>query len=592
MKKQNHKNILQPLRSTIKIHKFIGFDIETIEIKGTHQFYFGSIVNDNFSYIFFDKDEFVEELLKRKYCTYTFVATNLNFDFLGLFSKHKEFNNFKKIFRGSNLLLCSLSKGKKGTIKFIDTFNYIQFSVKKLGSIIGVDKLHPPEYMGERDSRTFEELEYFIEYNIYDSYISYKFMEFLQKGTNELGGELKITIASSSLNVFRRKYLHFPIKKELEVLKDNEVDLFIREAYYGGRTEVFSKGLKTNVNYYDINSLYPSVMYKYKVPIPNSVKKVDTPCISNIINHYGVTRCRVIAPDIDKPLLPYRCPKSKKLLFPTGEFQGTYNNNELLKALQLGYKITPLQQIIYTRNTDMFKRYIDELYNLRLKYKKENSPMQLIVKLYMNSLYGKFGQYNKTESEILDTDYIEDEELLKDILLYDTLYDVKENIAIKNTQSVYDGCHALPIFSSYISSYARIELYNYLEKYDVIYCDTDSIVTPDTVPTSNKLGDMKLEGVLEYAEFYKPKMYTMKFLDEEDSIVKIKGIPKCNTQELQTLLNNGSVKRVKFSKLKESIRRGIDPNSVIEVDKKLSLQDTKRLWFGDISVPLYIQEEK
>jgi len=327
------------------------------------------------------------------------------------------------------------------------------------------------------------------------------------------------------------------------------------------------------------------------IPIPNSVKKVTNPDLINIINYEGVSKCNIIAPDIDIPLLPYRDDKTKRLIFPTGEFTGVYNHNELREAIKLGYKITPIKQIIYKKTKKLFKRYIEELYNLRLDYKSQKSSMELVVKLCMNSLYGKFGQFNKTETDIKYISGLSKEEQVK-ISLYDTDYDTKDDLAIKNTSSIYDGSHALPIISSYITSYARIELYKYLSQHNPIYCDTDSIVTADTIPTSNKLGDMKLEGVVERCEFYKPKFYYMKMLGEEQEIIKIKGVTKCSYEELQEIKKGMSVNRFKFSKIKESVRRGIDYNSVIKIDKNINLDDNKRIWFGNISIPKYISEEQ
>jgi hypothetical protein len=43
MNQNKIKNTLQPLKSTIKSHNFVGFDVETYDVKGVQTFYFGSI---------------------------------------------------------------------------------------------------------------------------------------------------------------------------------------------------------------------------------------------------------------------------------------------------------------------------------------------------------------------------------------------------------------------------------------------------------------------------------------------------------------------------------------------------------------------
>jgi hypothetical protein len=57
----------------------------------------------------------------------------------------------------------------------------------------------------------------------------------------------------------------------------------------------------------------------------------------------------------------------------------------------------------------------------------------------------------------------------------------------------------------------------YVRKYDALYCDTDSIATYKKIPTSEKLGDFKLEA-RGNAMFIRPKLYFI--FDKENNVTK------------------------------------------------------------------------
>jgi len=203
--KDKIKNTLIPLTSKIKKFDFVGFDVETYDVKGVQTFYFGSIFYyDAKGYevfeTYFDRETLINRILTPTFKSKYIVATNLAFDYSSLFYGTIHWNDLKLIWRGSDLITVKYKlPNKKGSINFIDTFNYVGFSVAKLGSIIGINKMKQPNYIGKRKCKNKEELKYFIEYNKYDCKISCNFMYFLQKGLNEIGGSLKLTIASSSL---------------------------------------------------------------------------------------------------------------------------------------------------------------------------------------------------------------------------------------------------------------------------------------------------------------------------------------------------------------------------------------------------------
>ena len=605
-----YANCLKPL-SNKKLVKFdfVGFDVETYGYD--NKFFLGGIyyyrgkTEKNPVYIpFYDREEMISFLLSPKFMGKYIVATNLDFDLTKLFLNTKYWNDIKRIERGSQLIYAEYKLKnweKKGKIKFIDTTNYLFFSVEKLGKIIGVNKLDKPkcwervynvkgeivDYNVHRPKDKEEKIE-LEEYNKYDCKISADFMYFLQRGFNEAGGKLQITLASTSFDVWRRGFLNNLLIKEEYITKKKDIKEFIFEGYYGGRTEVFEKGNFWSVWYFDVNSLYPSVM-KEKFPLPQSIKLIYNPSLEYINYYEGVSRVKVKAPKgLHKPFLPFR--QDGKLIFPLGTFEGVFNHNELVYAIKLGYEILEVkEQIIYTKSFYPFKDFVDYFYNKRLEYKAQNNKMELVTKLILNSLYGKFGQKKITITEIKDIDYFEDSYQLEKYMSINNAQ-LKNGFVIYKKDKKYNGKNSYPILASYVTSKARIKMYPYINNKDVIYTDTDSVISKSNLYENVKtLGGMKLEGFFEKCILIKPKLYYLANSDEE--IVKAKGLIRADYEDFTDIINHKSIKKNKLMKLKESIRRKMIPYQKFSVEKKFSLVDTKRIWEENLSKPLVIENE-
>jgi hypothetical protein len=593
--KEYYKNSLKQLScNKLRKYDFIGFDVETYG--KDNLFYLGGLFyftegKKEVYKVFYSRDEMIEFILTFKFQGKYIVATNLGFDLTTLFYNTKYWNDLKILERGSAIIYAEYvfkNSDKKGKIKFIDTLNYAPFSVEKLGKIINIPKQTKPKFLGEIPTNE-QDKKYLEYYNMYDCLISCKFMYFLQEGIiTDGGGNLKITIASTSFDIWRRNFQPSILIKESWVLDDKEIKNFIFGGYYGGRTEVFKRGLFKNVSYYDINSLYPSVM-RLAFPLPQSVKKVSSPSIDYVLKYMGVTECEVFCPYMNKPLLPYKEKKTGKLIFPTGKFKGTWNNCELQLALKLGYKILKIyKQIIYTENFYPFKNFVEHFYKKRQDYKDKGSNMEHIVKLILNSLYGKFGQKRIKKSRVIDlNNYEGDYEKLKLELTDDFI--IKGNKLLINVEEEYDGKNVYPILASYVTSYSRVLMYHYIDNENVIYTDTDSLVCEKPIYShSKKLGELKLEGTFKEAFFVKPKFYYC--LDDDGYHVKVKGLCNATIEDFLKMLKKEVVYKTKFAKLKESIRQELNVNEIINIPKLMNLEDNKRLWFENESKPLELSE--
>jgi len=249
------------------------------------------------------------------------------------------------------------------------------------------------------------------------------------------------------------------------------------------------------------------------------------------------------------------------------------NSSEYYNALN-DYNIEVIEGYHF-KGTDLFNKYINDMYNLRLKFDKSNPcscfycsipnmkltlHMNLIAKLLMNSLYGRFGLnpllpdtqiINKNSLEkIVDSSEITEIIEFEDRLLIQYIEEKKvdnynnEELDVINTSNI--------AIASAITAYSRITMAK-IKKYcldnytKIYYSDTDSVFTDQPLPdfiVGSKLGEWKLEGIYSKAVFLAPKVYGL--IDQNGKeIVKCKGYKNknLNFNDLRNLLTlNESIK--------------------------------------------------
>ena len=564
---------------------FYGFDCENDGKNLTC----GSIVGKNYEFSFFDVDKFLEEIEKDRFRNSILFATNLEYDIGVLLNNKPELKQkFSFVSRGGRMIACRY-KTKHHSVTFGDTMNFTPHGVKKLGEMIGLRKLKAPSSW-ERP-KTCEDWKYLQEYNIQDSKISYLFMENLRQGFDVLGGDIKTTISSTALHIWRK---NFYTKK----LRSSEFIDEEQASYYGGRTEAFKRGyFDKNINpvyVYDFSSHYPASMLELKIPIPDTAEKT----IDKELKREGISYVNVVTPkNLLIPLLPVR--QDKKLIFPVGKFSGWYTHLELRKAKEIGYKINVVKSITY-ETEDMFSGYVTKFYALKSKYKKEgNEIMTLISKLMLNSLYGKFA----TKLEVEKIVHVKN-------LSHDEYVDLME----RGNKQCGDFIHytedmpntpdyVQPIVSSYITSHARIKLYEAFESVgleNVIYCDTDSIFCLKPINEVEGLGGLEREYT---GGMYvvRPKVYAPLNDGDKYKGIRVKGLGR-EIKDLamfkKHILGQKRIDYTRLSKIRESNRRGFYYGEEIKVFKELNLEDTKRLWLETFpftrfmgSEPLDIQKQ-
>lgn len=404
----------------------------------------------------------------------------------------------------------------------------------------------------------------------FEHYIISKFSVNLKKS---------ITLAQLALRIYRTNYLKFPIPNYRPIEDD------IRKSYFGGRTEIF-KMYGENLNYYDVTSLHPYVMHERYMPVGKPIKDADMK-----ISEFGICKVTVEAPkDIKIPLLPHKI--RGKLIFPRGKWTGFYCTPELQKAEKLGYKIEVHYGYKF-KAAKIFTNYIDELFKLKQSNSKD-SVNYMVSKLLMNSLYGKFGQRREKQQIIIFPKNLEGLEPL----------DFFGDLPVYSKKVESKAKHILPAIASFVSSYARIHLY---EKGfeaatalggNIYYCDTDSVITDVKLPIGTMLGDLTdelPEGIKE-GIFLLPKMYGIKTNTGE--YVKCKGFPKklfdYNIYKQAYLSGDMSAFRYEDEKIAtpfESMRRNKSFVSMIKRSRSVIQRYDKRIVVNGIDTEPYTINE-
>jgi len=546
------KKKLSPIKSSTG--RFAVFDIETYN--WIHPYALGFFDGQDY-FEFLGKDcikKFLTFILRHKYRGISVYAHNggrFDFNFLVDVLKNMDYK-FDMIFQGSRCLLLKVyqryytdSKGNThgDVIKFVDSVSLLRFKLDDLTK--DFDVVHKKlNFMDKKtDERDYEYLyrlykqddKRFHDYLKNDVFGLHEVLTKFNNLINDNNGKLGLTIASTSMRTFQKGYL----KRDL-FMSDRDLNDEMKIAYYGGRTEIFRLYLpEGKYRCYDINSLYPYVMFNNRFPVgkPKTIKNPDK---NTIKEHIGITKCKVICPkDIYIPVLPYKKDMGghNKLIFPTGKFSGYWDNHQLRKAMELGYKIIPQKSFVF-ESSYLFKDYVNNFYELKRK-SKSGTPSYILAKLMLNSLYGKFAQSQDSEMLMKFTN----PKQMKDYEITDV---VDEDTGLFKVKTESKGNFFIPQISIHVTALAQLRLYHFIEQLInkgkmVSYCDTDSLFTDGYLHTSDKLGDMKKEYSFRKGYFLLPKTYCI-ITPNGDVKVKAKGF----TSRFQDRLDEQDFKKALF----------------------------------------------
>ncbi len=485
------KQFIRPMRPGYSPKKIFAFDTED-DSRGRLKM--GDIFNGKRHFTFYDRESIIEwfyNLPIPNNKRYYFFAHNLEYDLINVFKFRFDLIEY---ILWNNFTIYAKLKGRD--VYFGDSLNLSYHApLKRLGDAIGLPKL-----AFDPDS---------VEYLRRDVEIVYYYVEQLQNTLNkDYQTNLKYTIPSIAIEIFKKHFLDFPVER---FISDDA-----RATYFGGRAEAFHIGELYSddfggIRYSDINSSYPYSMMK-DFPDTGSIRPVDSLDVP-----FGFARVAVEVDD-SIPSLPVRM--DGKIYFPSGIFRGIWNLEEIRHFRDSGGKILDVEYIMGTdKGFPYFEKYVKYFYE---KKRDCDDPFyrDFFYKLFLNSLYGKFGE--KLESkEMIDIAELKGRKS----------FNVKKIFGGKViiSDQDFESKNANVLWASYVTGYSRSLLHKNLKLVESkgfpLYCDTDSIIykgNPGILDEGRELGQWKTEN-FKSVDIRGAKFYKME--SETETIYRAKGIP-------------------------------------------------------------------
>ena len=323
---------------------------------------------------------------------------------------------------------------------------------------------------------------------------------------------------------------------------------FAWKSYFGGRFEMLQRGFIGKAHVYDINSAYPYAITQLPDLTSGDWYRTDERILDK--SRVGFFKIKVDVDDMNL-VAPFPFRKKNRILYPSGEFI-THCTLQELQAVKndIGYSIIDSYQFIPRGKKRPFRKFINSLYQKRLELKKQNNPMQLPIKVIINSIYGKTGQVSTRIGSLFN-----------------------------------------PVLFAFITGYSRAMLYQFMKKHklqnDIVAFATDSICTTKKVNVnSEKLGEFSLDGTGDDCYFLQNGFYRI------NGTWKQRGIGKLGSKEIEhldTIQRDGKL----FYSFKVNrvgrLRNSIITNNLSNIgkfqiyEKQINLNaDRKRMWMGEL----------
>jgi hypothetical protein len=613
------KNLLAQSKLTNKI---ITMDIETYIKDGVHVPYTISWTDGEKSKSYFILDsnssnnmltQAIKDIMIKKYDNFNVYIHNLSrFDGIFLLKILVNLGKIKPLIHHGDLISIGF-KFKNYIITFKDSQQLLILSLRKLGKAFGVETqkgYFPYSFVNENnlnyigitpDFSLFNNISHdeydgitSYNWNLRDEAIKYceidciSLYQIIFKFSELIFGLFKInihkypTLSSLAFAIFKT---HFLREDELPQLS-GQIANDIREGYTGGAVDVYVPQNKegTKIYCYDVNSLYPYVMNEFDMPVGKPIYfEGDIRAIDK--DAFGFFYCKIVTPNnLKHPIIQTHVKSNNGLrtVAALGSWESMIFSEEMDNAMKFGYQFEILWGYKFDKG-EIFKDYVDFLYNIRLQYPKSH-PLNYIAKILLNSLYGRFGMDDNFQNiNIIHKDYLADFEnkffdqieekmdLGDHVLLFHKKLDsTKEDNTTHNV--------SIAVASS-ITAYSRIHMSQFKNNpsINLYYTDTDSIYTDSDLDESfidNKvLGKLKLENIGSKAIFLAPKVYCLLTKDGE-FIHKVKGLNHeidLTFKDFENLLN----KDLKIEKTQVKWKRSLNEGKINILEQLYTLKVTE-----------------
>lgn len=445
----------------------------------------------------------------------------------------KDFRESKKCF--STLIddtgifyTITINNGRRTRCEFRDSMKKVPAAVKKLAKDFKTRyKKLELDYIVDRPENyipTIEELDYMKnDVRVVGEVLN----TFYEQGFD------KMTIGSDALTYYKNLIGKRTFEKRFPQL-ESQCEYYCRKAYKGGycyvKKDVAGKTYNKTGNTYDVNSLYPSMlssteyeMYGKKVrnyyPVGAGVyfkgQYKEATLYPLYVQHF---KAAFVLKENMLPTIQLkhtgRFADNEYIEDSGAEMQDLYLTNVDMEMFLLHYDIISIEYIdgyMFVAARGMFDRYVNHF--MEVKETTTGAP-RTIAKLYLNNLYGKFGQSLEGRSK---TPYYDDEQRI-------VRYTITEG---QQRKGVY-----VPI-AAWCTAYSRrFTIYHAQLNYkNFCYADTDSIhmfgEAEGIVIHPTHLCTWKHECEWDRARFLRQKTYAEHIVKEDGEIINPYWLPKC-----------------------------------------------------------------
>jgi len=439
---------------------------------------------------FTSTDDFVDYVAKRDIILYAHNGGKFDWHFIS-----------HRFVAGSDLLIINgrLSRFQIGRCEFRDSFNLMPVSLdqyqKEKIDYTKMHYLYREQHMPE--IRTYLKSDCVNLWN-------------MVQGFDETYGR-HITQASAAMSFWQYR-LNNKIPRS-----DAEFYDIIKPFYYGGRVQCFEYGDLAapegkNFQSIDINSAYPFAMLSEHPYSIDYVRKDGKP--RKNIKNWGPMLFTVEC--IARGCFPYRG-TNKNLYFPADDVNRRYfvTGWEVMTALET----ETVEDLVILEHYDFdetqnFSEYVNHFWQARQDFKAAGDKGgEFYCKIFLNSLYGKFGMDIRKHKNYTLKPRGEIPQLIASLKDGETIQDFKEWAILAEQAALGKKRFYNLATAASITGYVRAMLWRAICGAErPLYCDTDSITAHGfgkNVRLSKELGAWEVEAVYDRAVICGKKLYAM-----------------------------------------------------------------------------------
>jgi len=389
-----------------------------------------------------------------------------------------------------------------------------------------------------------------------------------------------------------RQYVLENLKKKLD-LPDYGLLQASLDCFHAGHIETMSMGSFKNVYNADINSAYPYAMSQ--LPSTEGIYLRNRNYESDTIYSYY------------KIIIDYHNDFSSPLWFSKGS--NNYHANGLFNTWvtkpEYEYLISTdfnpiIEKAYHLKKTSQtikpFENLIHDLYERRMQAKREKDPIEKVIKVILNSMYGV------TINTVLKYEESEDDTDIWIVNAYNEIVNYEKTFKATNMYN--------PLFATQITALTRMKIFNDFKKYfkHIKAISTDGIYLtkkPHSIKVTDGLGNYSLDKINKYILLGSGRYFS---LDKDDNVEsshsRFRGVSLPPTQmygamDINRDKKNIEVNKTKVIKLKESQKNSNYYNLTFAsfplqqynqkdlfntfqiTQKKINFYEQRRMWFGE-----------